>query len=180
MPYQLRDPFSTEETDTTETGSGVLADVIPMYREAATPPNMTPVPAPAYQAAPPPIEVPYGWRMVQTPGGWLMTHEPAEWSVIARCVEGRRDGIPLDAIAATLADEDAPIWNSGRRDYGVVARWHPERVRRLVQRYAPDLHAAPRPRGGKKRPEAQPAARDLSYKDDLEELLALAAINDRL
>lgn len=128
-----------EDQAATPDGTGQIATVTTLYRDAPTPPNITPHTPASYQSARPPVPDPYGWRLVETPDGWLFRKEPTEWNVICRAIEGKRNGRPYHDIARELDAEGAPVWNESARSYGAEPRWHAERVRRLVLRHAPEL-----------------------------------------
>lgn len=96
-----------------------------------------------YEIPPDPLTVPYGWRMMREREGWLLVHDGETWPVIERIVSLRRRGLTYEVIAQTLIDEKVPA----PRDPHSTQRWHDERVRRLVYRYAPDVARRPVVRG---------------------------------
>ena len=175
MSSDIRDRFTMEDQTSTPDGSGRIATVTPLYREASTPPNITPhIPAP-YRAAPPPVPETYGWRLIETTDGWLFQHEPTEWNVICRAVEGKRSGRPYHEIAAELHAEGAPVWHEPKRGYTAEPRWHAERVRRLVGRYAPELQGS-RESGKTRTRSANIARPDLDTEEGFDQMLIAAAV----
>lgn len=139
MSNDVKARFTMEDQAPTAEGTGRMATVTHLYREDASPRNMTPSLPTSHHSAPPPVSVPYGWRLVETSDGWLLQHEPAEWNVICRAVAGKQSGRPYHQIAAELHAEGAPVRNEAQRPYGAPPQWHAERLRRLVIQYAPEL-----------------------------------------
>lgn len=90
---------------------------------------------------PPPVTVPYGWRLEPgRGGGWALVHDRDQWGVISWLIERRRAGESYEGLAKRLEREEVPAPTGGRSK----RRWHTERVRTLAMYYAPDL--APRAR----------------------------------
>lgn len=174
MTSDVRERFTVEDQATTTGGSGQIATITPLYREAATPPNITPHIRAPYTAAPPPVTIPYGWRMIETPDGYLLQHDRTEWNVICRAVEGKRSGRPYHEIAAELHAEGAPVWNERNREYDAAPRWHAERVRRLVGRYAPELHETRK--AGRKGGRSVNRCSDIDTDEGFERMLHAAAV----
>ena len=124
------------------------ATVIPLNREVDSARNMTP-PFDGSYATPPPITPPYGWRLAEkrAGAGWELIHDRQEWGVISWLIQERRaggDGRSYDALATRLQEDGVPAPTGGRS----IGRWHGERVRLLIQRYAPELVAPPRAERG--------------------------------
>lgn len=120
------------------------ATVIPLNPEVDSARNTTP-PFDGSYATPPPITPPYGWRLAKKRGGtgWELIHDRQEWGVISWLIQERRaggEGRSYDALATTLREDGVPAPTGGRS----VGRWHGERVRSLIHRYAPELAAPPR------------------------------------
>lgn len=131
-------------------GSGTErhADVIPLNAGVDSSRNTTP-PFDGSYATPPPLTPPYGWKMQpkQSGGGWEVIHDRNEWGVISWLIEERRASggtRSYEALAAELTRDGVPAPHGGRS----VGRWHGERVRSLIQRYAPELAAPPRAERG--------------------------------
>jgi len=115
----------------------LVADVIPMKRDRDTGRNI------GYEVPPAPLRVPYGWRLMRVDEGYLLVHDGETWPVIERIVSMRRSGRKYEEITQTLIDEAVPA----PRDPHSSHRWHDERVRQLVIRYAPDVAKRPVVRG---------------------------------
>jgi len=64
--------------------------------------------------------------------------------VISWLIQERRAGLSYDTLAADLRRDGVPAPKGGRS----AGRWHGERVRGLIRRYAPDLAAPPRAQRG--------------------------------
>lgn len=126
------------------------ADIIPLKPGTNSPRNTTPLFDGSY-VTPPPITPPYGWRLAEsaTGAGWRLTHDREEWGVISWLIQERRAGgeeRSYNALAAELQEDGVPAPTGGRS----IGRWHGERVRSLILRYAPELAAPPRAeRGGR-------------------------------
>lgn len=139
--HQLAPTFLTANPATSPTDTDSVAPVIPLNRKADSSTDI------GYDTPPPPVIVPYGWRLVRRDDGWLLTHDDAEWSTIERIIRERRSGDSYRAIAARLADENVPAPTTGRSH----GRWDgtagTERCRILVLHYAPDVAAYRGPRG---------------------------------
>lgn len=86
-------------------------------------------------ASPPPVTVPYGWRLESGRAGWTLVHDRHEWGVISWLIAERRAGRSYRELADRLERDHVPAPTGGRS----VGRWHTERVRILAQQYAPDL-----------------------------------------
>lgn len=177
MSNQVGEQFTVEDQANTPGGSGRMATVTQLYGEAATPRNITPPGPVSYISAPPPVIVPYGWRMIQLPDGrWVLEHERAEWNVICRAVEGKRAGRTYEAIAEELHAEGAPVWNERTdREYPGETRWHPQRVRRLVARHAPDLQGTRQARKAGPRRSTRHRV-DIDTDEGFERMLMAAAV----
>jgi hypothetical protein len=124
------------------------ATVIPLNRETDSARN-TPPPFDGSYATPPPIKPPYGWRLAEKKAGagWELIHDRQEWGVISWLIQERRaggDGRSYDALATALQKGGVPAPTGGRS----VGRWHGERVRSLILRYAPELATPPRAERG--------------------------------
>lgn len=121
------------------------ADVIPLNTGTSSARNTTPQIDPAY-AISPPVTPPYGWRLAPArPGpGWQLIHDREQWGVISWLIEERRRGQSYDTLAQDLRRDGVPAPTGGRS----AGRWHRERVRGLIRRYAPELAAPPRAQRG--------------------------------
>lgn len=120
------------------------AEIIPLNPGADSSRNTTP-PFDGSYASPPPITPPYGWRLAESEAGagWRLVHDRTEWGVISWLIQERRaggSGRSYDALATALREDGVPAPRGGRS----IGRWHGERVRSLILRYAPELAAPPR------------------------------------
>lgn len=145
---QFREGFRTMNRRKPGGGNERGADVIPLNAGADSPRNTTPAFDGSY-VTPPPVRVPYGWRLAgkRAGAGWMLTHDRQAWSVISWLIQERRAGgqkRSYDTLAAELRRDGVPAPTGGRS----VGRWHGERVRSLIRLYAPELAAPPRAERG--------------------------------
>jgi len=121
------------------------ADVIPLNAAVNSARNTTPPIDEGYVIAPP-LTPPYGWRLApaRSRPGWELIHDREQWGVISWLIQERRAGLSYDTLAADLRRDGVPAPKGGRS----AGRWHGERVRGLIRRYAPDLAAPPRAQRG--------------------------------
>lgn len=156
------------------------AEVIPLNAGADSSRNMTPQFDGSY-ATPPPVRVPYGWRLAEKPtgAGWLLTHDRREWAVISWLIQERRaggNGRSYVSLAAELRRDGEPAPTGGRS----VGRWHGERVRKLIASYAPDLAGTPRAQRGSRLAQLYDLDEDAMTEEEKEELEALEQAADAL
>ena len=128
--------FAPANQGATPRDRGQIASVIPLNRSADSAADI------GYDTPPPPVSVPFGWRLTKRPDGWLLTHDDETWPIIERCIRERRGGASYTAIARRLAAEGAPAPTG--RAHGV---WHMDLPRRYVAHYAPQVAAYRGPRG---------------------------------
>lgn len=121
----------------TDSGTGRGAEIIPLNPHMDTTRNTLP-PFDGSYVTPPPVTVPYGWRLTETRSGWTLTHDRDEWSVISWLVSERRAGRSCQELVDQLESERVPAPRGGRSK----PKWNRERVRTLVYQYAPET--APR------------------------------------
>lgn len=120
-----------------------------MQRERITPLNagadstrdIAPGPDDPYATCPA-VTVPYGWRLVRRRSSWALVHDHKPWLVLMWLVSERRAGRSYQDLATELERRRVPPPPNG--DSGKPRRWQKDRVRTLVQQYAPDLAPASR------------------------------------
>lgn len=119
-----------------------MAEVIHLYPKAGST-RITTRQEDVESAAPPPVTVPYGWKLVSRAAGaktvWSFVKDQEQWGVISWLILERRAGRSYRDLADELEEDGVEPPTGGRS----VGRWHQERVRTLVQYYAPDTVPAP-------------------------------------
>jgi len=174
---QVREGFTTVKRQKSGSETERHAEVIPLNSGADSPRNTTP-PFDGSYATPPPVRAPYGWRLAEktTGAGWLLTHDRRQWAVISWLIQERRAGRSYDSLAAELQGDGEPAPTGGRS----VGRWHGERVRMLITRYAPELAGTPRAQRGSRLAQLYEMDEDAMTDEERAELEELEQAADAL